>query len=78
LQNDPNFIIRLHLKIQKSKNMLVELCVGNYLTYDGLVNGVINIFQSLNKLLNSQKVIWILFNNLKSRQLPITKKCTFL
>jgi hypothetical protein len=58
--------------------MLVELCVGNYLTYDGLVNGVVKIFQALNKLLNSQKVIWILFNNLKSRQLPITKKCTFL
>ncbi len=78
MQNDPNFIIRLHLKIQINKNMLVELCVGNYLTYDGLVNGVVKIFQDLNKLLNSQKVIWILFNNLKSRQLPITKKCTFL
>jgi len=51
--------------------MLVELCVGNYLTHDGLVNGVVKIFQALNKLSNSQKVICILFNNLKSGQLTI-------
>jgi hypothetical protein len=45
--------------------MLVKLCVGIYLTYDGLVSGVVRMFQALNKLPNSQKVIWILFNNLK-------------
>jgi hypothetical protein len=78
LQNDLYFIIRLHLKIQMKKKMLVELCLGNYLTHDDLVNGVIKIFQALNKLPNSQKVIWILFNNLKSGQLTITKKCTLL
>jgi hypothetical protein len=57
--------------------MLVELCVGNYLTHDGLVNGVVKIFQVLNKLSNSQEVIWILFNNLKNDQLTITKNAHF-
>jgi hypothetical protein len=33
--------------------MLVELCVGNYATHDGLVNGVDGIFQGSIKLLNS-------------------------
>jgi hypothetical protein len=50
LQNGPNFIIRLHYKIQIKKDMLVKLCVGNYLTHDDLVNGVVKIFQALNKL----------------------------
>jgi hypothetical protein len=77
LQNDPNFTIKLHLKVQIKKNMLVELCVGNYLTHDGLVNGVVKIFQALNKLSNSQKVICILFNNLKSGQLTIKKNAHF-
>jgi hypothetical protein len=27
------------------KNMLVELCVGNYARHDGLVNGADGIFQ---------------------------------
>jgi hypothetical protein len=49
--------------------MLVKLCVSNYLTHDGLVNGVDGIFQTLSKLLNSQQVIWISFNNPKNDQL---------
>ncbi len=48
--------------------MLVELCVGNYVTRDGLVNGVDGIFRRLIKILNSQEVIWILFNNPKCGQ----------
>jgi hypothetical protein len=47
------------------KNMLVELCVGNYATHDGLINGVDEIFQGSIKVFNSQEVIWILFNNPK-------------
>jgi hypothetical protein len=33
--------------------MLIKLCVGNYSTHDGLVNGVGGIFQALNKFPNS-------------------------
>jgi len=33
--------------------MLVELCVGNYATHDGHVNGVDGIFQGLIKVFNS-------------------------
>jgi hypothetical protein len=69
LQNDPNFTAILHSEIQVKKNMLVKLCVGNYSTHDGLVNGANGIFQASSKLHNSQEVIWILFNNLKSGQL---------
>jgi hypothetical protein len=53
--------------------MLVKLCASNYSTHDGLVNGVDEIFQASSKLPNSQEVIWIFFNNLKSGQLTKTK-----
>jgi hypothetical protein len=49
--------------------MLVDLCAGNYVTHDGLVNGVDGIFQGSTKIFNSQEVIWILFNNPKCGQL---------
>jgi hypothetical protein len=45
LLNDANFIARLHFKNQVKKNTLVELCVINYATHNGLVNGVDGIFQ---------------------------------
>ncbi len=54
LQNDANFIARLHSKVQVKKNTLVELCVGNYATHDGLVNGASGIFQGSIKVFNSQ------------------------
>jgi len=47
--------------------MLFELCAKNYATRDGLVNGVST------KVLNSQEVIWILFNNPKCGQLTRIK-----
>jgi len=53
--------------------MLVELCVGNYATHDGLVNGANGIFQGSTKVFNSKKVIWILFNNPKCGQLTKIK-----
>jgi hypothetical protein len=34
--------------------MLVELCVRNYATHDGLVNGADGIFQGSIKVFNSQ------------------------
>jgi hypothetical protein len=52
--------------------MLVELCLGNYSTHDDLVNGINGIFQTSSKLVYSQEVIWILFNNLKNGQLTRT------
>jgi hypothetical protein len=48
--------------------MLVELCVRNYATHDGLVIYANGIFQGSTKVLNSQKVIWILFNDPKCGQ----------
>jgi hypothetical protein len=48
--------------------MGVELCARNFVTSDGLVNGVDGIFQRSTKILNSQEVIWILFNNPKCDQ----------
>ncbi len=54
-----------------------NICVGNYSTHDGLVNGVNGIFQTSSKLAYSQEVIWILFNNLKSGQLTRTKNAHF-
>jgi hypothetical protein len=53
--------------------MLVEICAGNYVIHDGLVNGANGIFQGSTKVLNSQKVIWILFNNPKCGQLTRIK-----
>jgi hypothetical protein len=66
LQNDANVTIGLHSKVQVKKNKLVELCVKNYATHDGLVNGANGIFQGSTKLFNSQEVIWILFTNPKN------------
>ncbi len=52
---------------------MVELCLGNYATHDDLVNGVDGMFQGSIKVFNSQKVIWILFNNPKCGQLTRIK-----
>ncbi len=40
LSNDPSKTMGLHSTINIKKDMLVELCVGNYVTFDGFVNGV--------------------------------------
>jgi hypothetical protein len=53
--------------------MLVELCVKNYATHDGLVNGADGIFQGSIKVFNSQEIIWILFSNPKCGQLTRIK-----
>jgi hypothetical protein len=40
--------------------MLVELCVDNYATFDGLVNGVDDIFKT--STTNYEKaILWIMF-----------------
>lgn len=56
--------------------MLVESCVGKYVTHDDLVNGADKTFQSSCKLPNSQNIIKILFNNDKNGTLTRTKECT--
>jgi len=45
--------------------MLIELCVGNYATHDGLFNGADGVFQYVTKLQNNESLIWIGFNNPK-------------
>jgi hypothetical protein len=44
--------------------MLIELCVGNYATYDGLVNGVDGIFKASITYCD-KTIICIMFQNSK-------------
>jgi hypothetical protein len=44
--------------------MLVELCVDNYATSDGLVNGIDDIFKTLTTYCE-KTIIWIIFQNSK-------------
>ncbi len=44
--------------------MLVESCVGNYATFNGLVNGVDNIFKASTTYCE-KIIIWIMFQNSK-------------
>jgi len=60
-------------KGSSKKKLLVELCAKNYATHDGLVHGVDGIFKVSTNVLNSQEVIWILFNNPKCDQLTRIK-----
>jgi hypothetical protein len=41
------------LRGSSKKKMLFELCVGNHVTHDGLVNGANGIFQGSTKIFNS-------------------------
>jgi hypothetical protein len=51
--------------------MLVELCVGNHATYDGLVNGAYGIFKTSTYC--EKIVIWIMFQNFKIETLKREK-----
>jgi len=44
--------------------MLVELCANNHATYDGLVNGVHDIFKTSTTYCD-KTIIWIMFQNFK-------------
>ncbi len=50
----------IHMKIY----MLVEFCVGSYATFDGLVNGDVNIFKT-STIYNVKTIIWTMFQNSK-------------
>jgi hypothetical protein len=40
ISNDPSKTTSLHSTVNRKKDMLVELCVNDYATFDGLVNEV--------------------------------------
>ncbi len=65
LSNDLSKIIGLHFTIH-TKNMLIELCASNYATFDGLVNGVNDIFK-ISTTYNDKTIIWKMFQNFKFR-----------
>jgi len=62
--NDPSKNVGLHFIININIYMLVELCVGNYATFDGLVNGVNDIFKASTTYCE-KTIIWIMFQNFK-------------
>jgi hypothetical protein len=64
LSNVPNKIVGLHSTININIYMLVELCVGNYAMFDGLVNGNNGIFQALT-IYCEKIIIWIMLKILK-------------
>jgi hypothetical protein len=68
---------RITFRGSSKKKYWLKLCARNYATHDGLVICANGIFQGSTKVLNSQKVIWILFNNPKCGQL-IRKKCIYV
>jgi hypothetical protein len=64
LLDDPSKTLSLHIIICMKQNMLFELCVGNYATFDGLVNGANGIFKTSVSYQNKTKM-WISFPNKK-------------
>jgi hypothetical protein len=46
--------------------MVVESCVENYATYDGLVNGADGVFKT-STFYHNKTMVWILFPNPKTR-----------
>jgi hypothetical protein len=76
LPNDLNKIASLHITIHIKQDMVVELCVQNYATFDGLVNGVNGEFKTSTSYHN-KIMVWILFPNKKIRVL-VKEKSTQL
>ncbi len=64
LSNDLSKIVGLHSTIHIKLDMLVELCVDNYATFDDLVNGVDDIFKASTSCCE-KTIIWIMFQNFK-------------
>ncbi len=58
--NDLSKTMGLHSTINIKIYMLVELCVGNYATSNGLVNGVDGIFKASTTYCK-KTIIWIMF-----------------
>jgi len=64
LSNDLSKNVGLHFTINIKKDMLVELCVGNYATFDSLVNGIDGIFKASTTYCE-KIILWIMFQNSK-------------
>ncbi len=64
LSNNPRKVVILHFMINMKKYMLGEFCVGNYATFDGLVNGDVSIFKT-STTYNEKTIIWTMFQNSK-------------
>jgi hypothetical protein len=64
LSNDLSKIVGLHSTIHININMLVELFVDNYATFDGLVDGVDENFKASTTYCE-KTIIWIMFHNSK-------------
>jgi hypothetical protein len=60
LSNDLSKISGLHSIINIKKDMLVELCVGNYATSNGLLNGVDGIFKTSTTYYEKTIMIYII------------------
>jgi hypothetical protein len=78
LSNLPFQTVGLHYKILAKKKMLVELCVGNYETFDGLVNGANVIFENFIKLFQNLlfEYIFIILRSDIIHELKIYKSMT--
>ncbi len=62
--NNPSKTIGLHSTINIKKDVLVELCAGNYATFNVFVNGVDGIFKASTTYCE-KTIIWIGFRILK-------------
>jgi hypothetical protein len=69
LLNDLNKIAGYMNYNSYKKDMLVELCVGNYVTSNGIVNGAIGSFKTSTYC--EKTIIWIMFCNSKIGTLNI-------
>jgi hypothetical protein len=54
--------------------MLVELCIDNYSTLDGLIDNVMGLVKALTN--DSKEIIWVLFNNPKKQWICHNHLCT--
>jgi len=59
LSNDSNKTTCLHSTIHILKDMLVEFCAINYATFNGLMNGIDDIFKTSTYC--EKTIIWIMF-----------------
>jgi hypothetical protein len=64
LSNDLNKITGLDSTIHIKKDMLFELCVSNYATFDGILNGTNGIFKA-STTYYAKTIIWLMFQNSK-------------
>jgi len=72
LSNDPSKIVDLHSTNNILKNMLVELCVGNYATSYGFVNEVDGIFKASTTYCETTKISLVVLN--KSHAILVTNE----